>query len=103
MRLGPGSRQRSTSSCRTSRAIGWPQVSSDDDHDSEEEGAKPKKKPAKKARGEGGGGGGNAFTRQLQLSDKLAAFTGRQTMGRHELTSFFWKYIKENDLKVSCC
>ncbi|KAG2425696.1 hypothetical protein HXX76_013538 [Chlamydomonas incerta] len=41
----------------------------------------------------------NAFTKPVRLSPELAALTGKEAMGRPEVTSFFWAYIKEKGLK----
>lgn len=42
----------------------------------------------------------NAFTKPVRLSPELAALTGKESMGRPEVTSFFWAYVKEKGLKV---
>ncbi|PNW87331.1 hypothetical protein CHLRE_02g118250v5 [Chlamydomonas reinhardtii] len=41
----------------------------------------------------------NAFTKPVRLSPELAALTGKESMGRPEVTSFFWAYVKEKGLK----
>ncbi|KAG2452960.1 hypothetical protein HYH02_002297 [Chlamydomonas schloesseri] len=41
----------------------------------------------------------NAFTKPVRLSPELAALTGKEAMGRPEVTTFFWSYVKEKGLK----
>ncbi|KAG1673969.1 hypothetical protein FOA52_015725 [Chlamydomonas sp. UWO 241] len=63
--------------------------------------AVPKREVAKKEveKKAGSGGGNNNFTKACTLSAELAAFVGKDSMSRPELTKFFTNYYKENDLQ----
>ncbi len=58
----------------------------EDDSAEETQSSPPKKK-------------GNAFTKPMQLSEKLAAFMGEETMGRTTVSKRLWAYVKEKDLQ----
>ncbi|EFJ43298.1 hypothetical protein VOLCADRAFT_106876 [Volvox carteri f. nagariensis] len=63
---------------------------------------KPKAKKAKTGDGEGGDAGerkNNNFNKPLRLSKDLASWCGADTMGRSDLTKFFWAYVKEHKLQ----
>lgn len=71
----------------------------------EMEAEKEKKKLARKRKSEGldengepkkrGGG----LAKELSVTPELAEWIGKDTISRQELTSFFWKYVKEKELK----
>ncbi|GFR46711.1 hypothetical protein Agub_g8332 [Astrephomene gubernaculifera] len=65
--------------------------------------AKPQ---AKKSRASGAGDGEegeakkpNNFTKPVRLSAEAAAWCKQESMPRHELTKFFWEYVKERGLQ----
>jgi hypothetical protein len=77
--------------------------SSDDDGSGDDEERPQKKKaPKKRKKAEKGEGGSapNGFTKAFPVSEKMAAWLGKSEISRPELTSFFWKYIKDNGLQV---
>ncbi|EFN60104.1 hypothetical protein CHLNCDRAFT_49597 [Chlorella variabilis] len=104
--------------CKTSDVVGG----SDDDEGSEEEGEddddeeEEERPPAKKARkapapraasrkrGSSAGEEGrerkpNGFTKECTLSAEMAAWIGKPTASRPEITKFFWAYCKERGLQ----
>ncbi|KAL4421538.1 hypothetical protein ABPG75_010829 [Micractinium tetrahymenae] len=110
--------------CKTADVVGGSEEEGEEDGD-EEEGAAPAAKRARRASSGGGaaksrsgGGGGRrkskgggeeggegkqrkpgGFTKECRLSDELAAWIGKPTASRPEITKFFWEYAKTQDLK----
>ncbi|KAG2482997.1 hypothetical protein HYH03_018122 [Edaphochlamys debaryana] len=58
-----------------------------------------KAKKAKTGDDDGGEKKKNNFNKPVRLSKELSEWTGKEEMGRSELTSFFWTYVKENNLQ----
>ncbi|KAL4418779.1 hypothetical protein ABPG77_001646 [Micractinium sp. CCAP 211/92] len=96
--------------CKTSDVVGG---SEDEEEEDGEDAPAPAAKRPRQASSSGGGGrrkskgGGEegkqrkpgGFTKECKLSDEMAAWIGKPTASRPEITKFFWEYAKNNELK----
>ena len=62
------------------------------------EAARPKK--ARRERADGAPANPNGFTRKNAVTPELAAWLGRASISRPDLTKFFWAYVKERGLQA---
>lgn len=70
--------------------------------------SKAEKPKAKKAKTGSGGGPSEGetekrksnFNKPVKLSKELSSWCGTESIGRADLTKFFWTYIKEHNLQV---
>lgn len=72
-----------------------------DDEDSEDEDIKTvtPKRAAKNSTSNKEGRKANGFTKPLKLSQELAAWMGKDTASRPEITKHLWSYVKEKNLQ----